>query len=155
MGMLKNLLGQGIFKGLQPYEWEYRPCNMMGKSAKQFELIFKRDVNGTYCNFWMAEDKITSGPKHHHACALVRSPKEHVISQHFHCTESAVYQNRAHLMPPLDDWLDHHVKRLEAMNKTGRKSGDLFKCYDPINLQSFFTNFDENTNAPDLKKGLM
>jgi hypothetical protein len=60
-------------------------------------------------------------------------------------------------MPNLDDWLDYHVNRVKKMKREGMDIGRtesprVFNCYDPINLQSKFTDFDEDMSELDLRK---
>ena len=118
---------------------------------------FPRQKNSIPCNFWMAEDILADSPGHLHAYVMIRSPKSHVLSQYFHCTESTDHKYARHLMPALDDWLDTHVKKVHTMKNMsmdiGRDHGpgELFKCYDPINMQSHYTDFDDSVYESDLR----
>jgi len=74
---------------------------------------------------------------------------------YFHCKESRDHKKQAHFMPSLDDWLDHHVERLEfgaQQSTTSRQRRNLrpFFCYDPINIQSFFTRFNSAMTEEEL-----
>jgi len=85
----------------------------------------------------------------------MRNPVEHVLSMYFHCKESRDHKKQAHFMPSLDDWLDHHVERLEfgaQQSTTSRQRRNLrpFFCYDPINIQSFFTRFNSAMTEEEL-----
>jgi len=86
-----------------------------------------------------------------HAYTIIRSPTEHVISQYHHCKESKDHEQYAHLMPSFDEWIDHHVERLTTVNRTSNRVYRKFYCFDPINLQSFFTNFWGNTTEDYLR----
>ena len=139
----------------------------------------------------MTEHPIRKSKEHLHAYTIIRSPKEHVLSQYFHCKESKSHKSRAHKMPDtLDQWLDHHVARYENYTSyrhvqhgyghgyghgheesgadkdiptgTGmsmptpmpmhmkKERKKIFSCYDPINVQSYFTTFHVNTTDDDL-----
>ncbi len=101
---------------------------------------------------------------YNHTYVIIREPSEHVLSQYFHCTESEDHKNHRHLMPSLDKLLDFHVSRIA--NATNEDKDDafpvrsrnkhmmpkkLFKCYDPIDQQSYFTQFYKNVTVDDLK----
>ena len=76
-----------------------------------------------------------------HAYAIIRNPREHVLSQYFHCTESGDHVNFRHLMPTLDNWL---ASWFIAFNNPST-AGELplkFRCYNPTNFQSTYLGFD-------------
>jgi len=123
----------------------YRPCNVGTAKIENFETKWPKQYKGIQCNFWMSEQPIALSTSHH-AYTIIRSPKEHVISQYFHCTEAPVHRGK-HLMPPLDEWLDYYIGK---KRKYGVKGA--FNCYNPINLQSYFTDFAENVTEDELYK---
>ena len=148
--MITKLVGGGIFKDTNP--WTYRPCNE-GTHGSLSEFR-KRDSSGTPCNLWMTERAYGHFKmKQRHTYTIVRSPMEHVVSQYFHCKESKDHQHLANKMPSLDDWLDHHVQRMEEKNitKAEFRSGGKFKCYDAINHQSMMTGFNEKMSESQLR----
>jgi len=157
---LMTLMSQGgIFHGKggenDQRGWAYRPCNtILGALNKFFTDAVPEKVNGVPCNLWMTEDEVVRSDFHSHAYTMIRSPVQHVISQYFHCTESSSHADRAHLMLGLDEWLDYHVERLEGAEDVMHvaKDPDPFRCYDPINLQSHFVNFNPEKDENDLVK---
>ena len=145
--MITKLVGGGIFKDTNP--WTYRPCNE-GTHGSLSEFR-KRDSSGTPCNLWMTERAYGHFKmKQRHTYTIVRSP---IVSQYFHCKESKDHQHLANKMPSLDDWLDHHVQRMEEKNitKAEFRSGGKFKCYDAINHQSMMTGFNEKMSESQLR----
>ena len=149
--MTTQLVGGGVFKDIKP--WAYRPCNEGTNGS--FLRFQKEDSNGTPCNFWITEQPYGHFKmKQRHTYTIVRSPMEHVVSQYFHCKESKDHAKNAYKMPAsLDDWLDHHVQRMDEKNITRAqsRSGGKFKCYDAINLQSMMTGFDETMSESQLR----
>jgi hypothetical protein len=88
-----------------------------------------------------------------HVYTLIRNPKEHVLSQYFHCTESKEHRKKE-LMPSLDEWLKYWVDHIPEnensrfdSNKYSQKDS-LFQCYKPTNLQSTYVDFNVNDKAP-------
>ena len=149
--MTTQLVGGGVFKDIKP--WAYRPCNEGTNGS--FLQFRKEDSNGTPCNFWITEQPYGHFKmKQRHTYTIVRSPMEHVVSQYFHCKESKDHEKYAYKMPAsLDDWLDHHVQRMDEQNITRAQSraGGKFRCYDAINLQSMMTGFDETMSESQLR----
>jgi len=77
---------------------------------------------------------------------LLRSPREHVISQYFHCKESRDHIKFRDLMPnTFDEWLEYWVeqKRLNSKAVNFRFKDVKFKCTIPVNLQSTLLKFEE------------
>mmetsp|Transcript_30786 Transcript_30786/g.81808 ORF Transcript_30786/g.81808 Transcript_30786/m.81808 type:complete len:320 (-) Transcript_30786:384-1343(-) len=73
---------------------------------------------------------------------MVREPKQHVVSQYFHCTESPAHKDRAHFMPSLDTWLE--VWAAVRPNRTIRRMQREFQCYNPVNRQNTNLKSPEN-----------
>ncbi len=149
----------GIFNGIGSRKdqtgWAYRPCNAgLGKLRDFSSDKFPENVDSVPCNLWMTEDRIARSDHHLHAYTVIRSPAEHVISQYFHCAESSSHADRADKMPGLDEWLDYHVQRLEGVEDvmSVKKDPNPYHCYDPINLQSQFVNFNREKNENHLVK---
>eukprot|EP00957_Ditylum_brightwellii_P027303 2064486-Ditylum_brightwellii.AAC.1 len=138
--------------GIFGESWDYRACNEGTVLLKNFNRKYrKEDPNGTPCNLWMTEYSTYLHPGGHkeyqHAYTVVRAPQEHVLSQYFHCKESKDHAKYAYKMPSLDEWLDHHMIRL--VNKTLPAE---YHCYDPINLQSRMTGFEDSMSESDLRE---
>lgn len=181
-------------------DWKYRPCNVASLPLNLFYTSkYLEKFQGIPCNLWMTEDSFFSYnpdeitrkrirkkdnsvillPKYQHAYTIIRSPEEHVISQYFHCKEarSSVNEGYSDLMPSLDEWLDHHLNRLEEIKKSNKYYNDhdtilrkkqwlkltqhytessiinenIYHCYDPINLQSRMIGFHEMMSESDLR----
>jgi hypothetical protein len=100
----------------------------------------------------MSEGPYTEMAQHNYI--VVRSPRQHVLSQYFHCKESKDHKSRAGLMPSsLDEWLTAwHAAAIG--NATKYKENRKFGCYNPINLQSFYLGVSSAKNASreDLKE---
>ncbi len=167
-----------------------RPCNENKRELKDFHLRFHEYNRGVKCNMWVSEQPIhpfnkqnpipdhnhyyrhnqttqneSPPPPYNHAYAIIRKPSDHVLSQYFHCKGSKDHSYAAHLMPPLDEWLDHHVQRYDNATRDNitmpirddeyrQLNQHDFTCYDPIDSQSYFTQFDESTTEDDLKQML-
>ena len=156
VSMVASLLNGGIFKDRK--SWAYGLCCNEG-TRTSFSKFKKKDGSGTPCNFWMSEIPYSipnsNSIKPRHTYTVIRSPSAHVVSQYFHCKESKDNKKEyASLMPPsLDDWLDHHVQRMDQ-NKTTQAQSRLderFKCFDAINLQSMFAGFNETMSESQLR----
>lgn len=110
-----------------------------------------KEINGAQCRMYMSEAAYGVDFANH-TFTIVRSPRQHVVSQFFHCKEAPIHAKR-HLMPSsLDKWLlDWH----EAL-KNGLKQSKLermkkkYNCYNPVNLQSHFLGFDSTQSKQDL-----
>ena len=65
---------------------------------------------------------------------LIRDPRQLVLSQYHHCTESTNNPDktkiRKHLIGSLDDWLEYWVGAMDDPN------ADSKECYNPVNVQS-------------------
>jgi len=150
-GMLKTLM-KDIYS---TKNWVNDACYMGVEKIERFTMNLKEQKSGAPCNFWMTEDRLSNSKYHRHAYTVIRSPKEHVLSQYFHCKESRDHRGRAHLMPTLDKWLDHHLQQRmgkENISLAQYRSGGRFKCYDPINLQTYMTGFNSSMDEHDLRK---
>mmetsp|Transcript_1150 Transcript_1150/g.1168 ORF Transcript_1150/g.1168 Transcript_1150/m.1168 type:complete len:401 (+) Transcript_1150:103-1305(+) len=155
-GLLLRLMGQGIFKNdaTTKTPWKYRPCQQGTQTLTTFPSGFFTEFRKTPCNLWMTEDSIENSVKHSHAYTIIRLPEHHVVSQYFHCKEAERHKKKEK-MPALDEWLDHHVNRMESKNITKANFSlpkpDKYNCYDPINLQSYMTDFDQHLSVSDLQ----
>jgi len=116
------------------------------------------DREGIHCQVHMSEseynEKILRGRSG--VYAILRDPREHVVSQYFHCTEAPIHTNKDHMPSTLTEWLAHWVKGFneiaESQNdiETRKKVMDemsYYSCYNPINMQSVFTDFDGSDEA--------
>ena len=156
VSMVASLLNGGIFKDRK--SWAYGLCCNEG-TRTSFSKFKKKDGSGTPCNFWMSEIPYSipnsNSIKPRHTYTVIRSPSAHVVSQYFHCKESKDNKKEyASLMPPsLDDWLDHHVQRMDQDKITQAQSrlDERFKCFDAINLQSMFAGFNETMSESQLR----
>ena len=113
----------------------------------------KLTEKGARCNMWMSEQMYTSlltMPEHIYT--VVHNPRDHILSQYFHCTESREHLDRSMFMPSLDEWLESWVLALN--NETKAQENSKFQCYSPINLQSSYTQFqpEENDSLQDLER---
>jgi hypothetical protein len=89
---------------------------------------------------WMSEQGYTSEPEHIYA--IVREPKEHVLSMYFHCKEAKEHKGKKS-MPSLDVWLDTWVDAIGNQTQKQVSARKRFGCnYNPINHQSNFVQFD-------------
>eukprot|EP00934_Nitzschia_sp_Nitz4_P002000 Nitzschia sp. Nitz4//scaffold22_size323478//215839//216987//NITZ4_000560-RA/size323478-processed-gene-0.416-mRNA-1//1//CDS//3329543094//2000//frame0 len=124
----------------------FRPCDV----SKQENIAHR--AHGEYknrvCTLWMSE--MPAPPEFTYAYTMVREPRQHVISQFFHCTESKPHRGKAKYMPStMDEWLEFWVNVTEVNKEevTRRRAVDpLFKCYDPRNHQTMFTEFQLPAN---------
>jgi len=148
MAALGNLLFESNEFQATEKKDRYRPCN---EGTVIFFARFREFLGGLRCNLWGSERPYTSGANH--VYTMIRNPAEHVLSMYFHCKESYDHRKYAHYMPSLDEWLNHHVERLETgvqNPKSNRMKIPPFHCYDPINIQSFFTRFNSDMTEEEL-----
>ena len=107
----------------------------------------------------MSESTYLSGMNHTRVYTMVRPPSEHVLSQYFHCAEARNRDPTARgLIPSLDEWLENWVSFMETgvlprpiEHHFNIHMRWMYKCYNPINLQSRFLEFNE-TLSPDSSK---
>mmetsp|Transcript_15559 Transcript_15559/g.32480 ORF Transcript_15559/g.32480 Transcript_15559/m.32480 type:complete len:341 (-) Transcript_15559:17-1039(-) len=105
-------------------EEESRICEIAQGSLKRRKLS---------CDFVFSERRYSKYANR--AYAVVRNPRDHVLSQYFHCTESRDHRNNAHFMPSsLDEWLEAWTLALD--NETKAEENKQFHCYDPRNYQT-------------------
>lgn len=149
-----------------------RPCNQGVGLLSHFETRFSRNFTNRTCNMWMTEQPIIPRTTeqnpilpYNHTYVMIRKPSEHVLSQFFHCKESTDHAKYRDFMPSLDEWLDFHVSRVEESTrkgedlpvrvremKTHKGRMPFFHCYDPIDVQSYYTNFYNSTSEDELKE---
>ena len=90
-----------------------------------------------------------------HSLTLFREPTSHVVSQFFHCKESRDHRSQdRHLAMPktLMEWLQGWRKlrkqnpNLERSfsNPFSHRSDAKYKCYNPLNFQSWLTKFPKS-----------
>ncbi|KAL7564760.1 hypothetical protein ACA910_010167 [Epithemia clementina (nom. ined.)] len=95
-----------------------------------------------------------------HSLTMFREPMSHVLSQFFHCTESAEHHRlqRNEAMPDtLLEWLQawndirqqHPEMERNTSNSLSRWRDARFKCFVPLNFQSWLTLFP--TTKEDLR----
>ncbi len=129
-----------IFK--LPTEDKFRLCNMGSGRLKQRKESHKgkKDLVPIRCNMWMTEREYNEDAANTYT--VIRDPREHVLSQYFHCKESKhSKEDRLRRIGSLTDWLEKWVDTLE-----GGKVDDM-NCYDPRNKQSQFTNYGNPARA--------
>lgn len=125
-------------------ESNFRPCNFGNAPLSNILKHGGQQSHGIACTMWIAEQRRPMD-MFSHAYILIRNPRQHVVSQYFHCKESAPHRSKAHFMPStLTKWL-------VAWKKTATKENQLvgstlgqhpqFRCYDPRNLQTSFSDF--------------
>ena len=123
-----------IFK--LPIEDKFRLCNIGSRGLKERRESHKgkKDKGPVRCNMWMTERGYNEDAANTYT--VIRDPREHVLSQYFHCKESRhSKEDRLRRIGSLTDWLEKWVGTLE-----GGKV-DNMNCYDPRNKQSQFTNY--------------
>jgi hypothetical protein len=135
-----------------PKDKHFRGCNEASNPTANFRTEYRVDYKGNLCTMWMSEMGYTSSPEHIYA--IVREPKEHILSMYFHCKESVDHKRFTfgkQKMPSLDDWLDAWVDAIG--NKTKERQNSRFHCDNlkPINLQSKFVRFDPDKGKEGLK----
>jgi hypothetical protein len=69
---------------------------------------------------------------------------------YFHCKEAKDHQKFAWKMPSLDEWL--HNWTLAKHNVTHEAQNKQYWCYNPINYQFKFVQFDPTMGKDDLKR---
>ena len=97
------------------------------------------------CNMWMSERTYNESAAAANLYTLIRDPREHVLSQYFHCTEStdagpSLRKKRKEALGTLDNWLETWVDEIDA--KMDDDEVKKMPCYDPRNMQSRFVDYD-------------
>ena len=131
-----------------PSDEQFQLCQMgVGSVAKLPQSRPGRDGNGKSirCNMWMSERTYNESAAATNLYTLVRDPREHVLSQYFHCTESkdrgpSVLKMRQETLGTLDNWLETWVDAIDA--KMDDNKVKKIPCYDPRNKQSIFVDYD-------------
>ena len=118
-----------------PDKDKFRLCNLGAKRIKGKLMVSYKNIK---CNMWMSEVKYSPKPKHTYS--IIRNPRELVLSQYFHCSESKDHAKFSYRMPSLDVWLESWVSALTNTSKA-EKCDKLFHCYDPRNMQSMYVDF--------------
>jgi len=129
---------------------DYMLCNL-GAAPLQKYRGWMTEYKGRNCRVHMSESPYRENILEESSVyTIVRNPQEHVVSQYFHCVESTRHKKKDH-MPTLTEWLAHWVEGLNRINasqnkkKTNKKvMAEMrdYNCYNPINLQSFYMDFD-------------
>ncbi len=124
--------GWSVFYGIENFSKKYYEKDRPRSCSIWTRPLYDRDK---WCKFCFAHTKYTKLA--HRTYTMVRNPRDHVLSQYFHCKESTDHKKRAHFMPKsLDEWLEAWV--LAMVNETKAEVNKRFQCYDPRNLQSSF-----------------
>jgi hypothetical protein len=150
-----------------PNDQKFQPCNQAQEPIEHFDSHYNEvsKFNKIKCNSWMSEVPFSDKPLWRYT--IVRDPTEHVVSQYFHCTESRSHAIHAQRMPRrLIIWLNLWVTgfhddpinsnstieadplRLDAAANNTKMEKRLM-CYNPINLQSYFTQFNALVETPN------
>lgn len=80
---------------------------------------------------WMTEQKYSD--------AIIRDPREHVLSMYFHCAESRDHKALAQW---LQAWVDAKGNTTFGNKTIASELGGRFRCYNPINFETVWTDFD-------------
>mmetsp|Transcript_8927 Transcript_8927/g.15501 ORF Transcript_8927/g.15501 Transcript_8927/m.15501 type:complete len:391 (-) Transcript_8927:117-1289(-) len=136
--LMKLLFNSPEMKALKQEE-KFKICNIGDGRIKRRPLYHK----DTKCTMWMSET-----PYLHDALnsyALIRDPRQHILSQYFHCAESSDHSRRSQ-MPPLEQWLEIWATAIKNEPRaTANKVA--FGCnYGPDNMQNYYTGFDYATD---------
>jgi sarcosine oxidase delta subunit len=126
----------------------FRPCNEGAKRVKEWKS-FLYQHNGRRCNMWMTEPGWYNADAEH-SYVIIREPVSHTLSMYFHCKESKEHENKAHLMPTLDDWI--RAWHDAQTNTTTLRDTNNFHCYNPTNFQSRAIAFNSELGKEDIRK---
>jgi hypothetical protein len=144
---------------------QFRICNRGVVPASDFEDAFLYHARGIKCTMWMSEGPYSSLPQRIYT--IVREPIQHTLSMYFHCAESKDHRKKAQYMPgSLDEWLEAWVdikkKNDTKVNnknrrplKLGQHRDPRYKCYNPINFQSSWTEYYPGQGREMAKADLM
>lgn len=111
------------------------------------------DFKGKQCQSYMSERSYSNIPSTAgKVYTILRNPKEHVVSQYFHCMESKDHAHKRGFMrnATLDEWMQDFVKNILEIsyenNQTARMllAKQKYQCYDPINLQLKYLEMNYN-----------
>jgi hypothetical protein len=129
---------------------QFRGCNQGAMPTSLFREKFAYQFKGNKCTLWMSEQPYTKKAEHNYI--VTRSPRQHILSQYFHCKESKDHADRARFMPSLDEWLA--AWQAAIGNTTKFKENSKFHCYEAINVQSYYLGVSsaQNASREDLKE---
>lgn len=82
---------------------------------------------------------------------IIRDPVKHTLSQYYHCTD---HRLKAHYMPStFDKWIHAWAAEVDNKNSTINPSKlKKFHCYNPVNHQAEWTQFDAEQGKEGLKR---
>ena len=127
---------------------QYKICNHGVSPIEKFSPGPKKQP----CHMWMSEYPYSDIPQNTYI--IVRDPRQHTLSQFFHCTESdahakAIAQGKTSREKPMTHNLTHWLHAwVKASNQDRPQVGSLnmyenmFSCYTPVNFQSRWMGFD-------------
>ena len=140
---------------------KFRLCNEGIKNLIRNKNIKKHryqwgatDKKGIHCQVHMAESEYNEDILRGRSgvYAILRDPREHVVSQYYHCTEAPIHRNKDHMPSTLTEWLADWMKGFneikesqndpETRNEVTNEKWLKYYCYRPINMQSGRTGFD-------------
>lgn len=120
----------------------------MGRHTRDIAHVFTKNPNRRII---MTEGVGFNEAPPQHSFVMFRNPQSHVLSQFFHCTESRAHKGQRHRMPNgLLEWLqawesirqNTTLEQQQSPKNAGSHWKDgRFKCYNPINYQSWMTGY--------------
>ena len=142
---------------------KFQPCNQAKEPLENFEerYNYASKFNLIRCSSWMSEVPYSDLPGTS-KYTILREPTHHVVSQYFHCKESpshAYYKERmpSRLIIWLNMWksifdkerLGQDPLRLKPKSAAYNRTANQLFCYNPINMQSYMTQFNALTHDSD------
>ena len=123
--------------------WRDGICNKFEKQFQHYkEWQAEEASQGIKCRLYISEASYL--PQFRNSSifyTMIRDPREHILSQYFHCTEAPVHRKKE-LMPPFTEWMRFYAQESTEQISLDKKHFANFNCYDPRNLQSRYLMFN-------------
>eukprot|EP00588_Corethron_pennatum_P008953 CAMPEP_0194276418 /NCGR_PEP_ID=MMETSP0169-20130528/9030_1 /TAXON_ID=218684 /ORGANISM="Corethron pennatum, Strain L29A3" /LENGTH=367 /DNA_ID=CAMNT_0039020145 /DNA_START=122 /DNA_END=1226 /DNA_ORIENTATION=- len=120
------------------------------------------------CYIIMSEDRLKlweeyDGPKPEHVYTMVRPPREHILSQYIHCTETKGHRAGVKMMPSLDKWLEDWVGVMKKIPNFVNDEGQYkkttvemmkkkYNCFEPVERMSIHLRINPNVTKKELSQ---
>ncbi|KAG7363748.1 hypothetical protein IV203_027109 [Nitzschia inconspicua] len=166
-----RLCNQGVAKDVRQFSSYYPTDNQIATGQPRFVTMPQLK-----CQFHMSEADYSTINTAHKTYTILREPISHTLSMYYHCKESPAHKSKvSYMAKTLDEWLDTwaNVSRYKKNNNNNNNNNQtafvdariavlskglgtprkdlVFKCYNPLDFQSQWTQFTSATTTTRTK----